>query len=94
MDVSEAAQTVTTEYNGWSNRETWIVNLWMTGDQSYYEQLCEITSSHNNLDDQAEVLEDWIRFEYDGEYSSIWADLINNSLAAVNWCEIVEKNQE
>jgi hypothetical protein len=46
------------------------------------------------LDDQAEALEDWIRFEYDGEYSSIWADLIHNSLAEVDWCEIVERNQE
>ncbi len=94
MNVSEATQTITTEYNGWSNRETWIVNLWMTGDQGYYEQLCEIISSHDNLDDQAEALEDWIRFEYDGAYSSIWADLINNSLAEVDWYEIVEKNQE
>jgi hypothetical protein len=63
----------------------------MTGDQGYYEQLCEIISSHSDLDDQAEALEDWIRFEYDGEYSSIWADLINNSLAEVDWYEIVEK---
>ena len=94
MIVSEATQAVDAEYNGWSNRETWIVNLWMTGDQSYDEQLCEIISSHDSLDDQAEALEDWIRFEYDGEYSSIWADLINNSLAEVNWYEIIEKNQE
>ena len=96
MTYATAVQssTITTEYNGWSNRETWIVNLWMTGDQGYYEQLCEIISSHDNLDDQAEALEDWIRFEYDGEYSSIWADLINNSLAEVDWYEIVEKNQE
>lgn len=94
MNVSEMqSQTVSTEYNGWSNRETWIINLWMTGDQSYYEQLYEIISSHDNLDDQAEALEDWIRFEYDGEYSSIWADLINNSLAEVNWYEIVKMNR-
>jgi hypothetical protein len=66
----------------------------MTGDQGYYEQLCEIISSQNDLSDQAEALEDWIRFEYDGEYSSIWADLINHSLERVNWYEIVEKNQE
>ena len=92
--VAEATQTVTTEYNGWCNRETWIVNLWMTGDQGYYEQLCEIISSHDNLDGQAEALEDWIRFEYDGEYSSIWADLINNSLAEVDWYAIVKMNQE
>ena len=94
MNVAEATQTVTAEYNGWCNRETWIVNLWMTGEQRYYEQLCEIISSQGDLSDQAEALEDWIRFEYDGEYSSIWADLINNSLAEVNWREIVENNQE
>ena len=94
MDVSEATQTVTAKYNGWSNRETWIVNLWMTGDQSYDEQLCEIISSHDGLDDQAEALEDWSWFEYDGEYSSIWADLINNSLAEVDWYEIVKMSQE
>ena len=92
--VALESPTVTTEYNGWSSRETWIVNLWMTGDQGYYGQLCEIISSHDSLDDQAEALEDWIRFEYDGEYSSIWADHIYNSLAEVNCCEIVEKNQE
>ena len=50
--------------------------------------------STDNLDDQAGALEDRIRLEYDGEYSSIWADLINNSLAEVDWYEIVEKNQE
>ena len=87
-------QTITTEYNGWSNYETWCVNLWMNGDQGYYERLCEILSSHDNLYDQAEALEDWIRFEYDGEYSSLWADLINNSLAEVDWYEIVRMNQE
>ncbi len=51
----------------------------MTGDQGYYEQLCEIISSHSDLFDKAEALEGWVRFEYDGEYSSTWADLINNS---------------
>ena len=92
--IAEATQTVAAGYNGWSNRKAWIVNLWVTGDEGYYEQLCEILSSHDNLYDQAEALEDWIRFEYDGEYSSIWADLINNSLAEVDWCEIVKMNQE
>lgn len=82
--VALESQTVTTEYNGWTNHETWVVNLWMTGDPRYYDQLCEIASSGDSLDDQAVALEDFIRFEYDGEYSSIWADLINDSLDEVN----------
>ena len=66
----------------------------MTGDQGYYEQLCEIISSHSDPSDQAEALEDRIRFEYDGEYSSVWTDLVNRSLARVNWHETIENNQE
>lgn len=81
MNVAEMqSQTVATEYNEWSNYETWCINHWMNGDQGYCEQVCEILSSHDNLNDQTEALEDWVRFEYDGEYSNLWADLINNSL--------------
>ena len=94
MNVAETAQTVTTEYNGWSNYETWVVNLWLTNDQRYYEELCSIVSSEDDLYDKAEALEDWLRFEYDGEYASVWADLANHSLTRVNWCEIIENNQE
>ena len=52
------SQIVAAGYNGWSNYETWAVNLWMNGDQGYYEQLCEILSSHSDLYGQAEELED------------------------------------
>jgi hypothetical protein len=24
------------KYNGWTNRETWLVNLWLNNDISYY----------------------------------------------------------
>ncbi|NCU29471.1 hypothetical protein EOM60_02580 [Candidatus Saccharibacteria bacterium] len=89
MNVAEV-QT----YNGWSNHETWLVNLWMTNDERYYAELCEIVESGDSLDDQAEALEAFIRSEYDGESSSIWADLINDSLGEVNWHEIVEMNQD
>lgn len=30
-----AAQEDTT-YNGWTNRETWLVNLWLTNDRGTY----------------------------------------------------------
>jgi hypothetical protein len=38
--------TETKTYNGWTNYETWAVNLWMGNDQgsySYYNELAEST---------------------------------------------------
>lgn len=80
-------------YNGWCNRETWLVNLWLGGDEGYYEHLCSIIASHGTLYDQAEALEEWLRTELDNDHAGIWADLINHALGRVNWFEIVEKNQ-
>ena len=81
-------------YNGWCNRETWLANMWLGGDESYYEQLTCIISSYSGLYDQAEALEGWFRAESDVDYTSVWADFINLALDRVNWYEIVEKNQE
>ena len=92
--VALESQTVTAEYNGWTNSETWLVNLWMANNERYYNQLCAIVSSGDSLNDRAKTLADWLRSQYDGEYSSIWADYIGQSLTRVNWCEIVEMNQE
>ncbi len=40
--VALESSTVTTEYNGWTNRETWLTNLWLNNDMGSYEQLQEI----------------------------------------------------
>ena len=41
VGVVSLQEPKTTEYNGWSNYETWAVNLWMTNDQhsdSYWRE--------------------------------------------------------
>ncbi len=38
--ATEVAQTAnTTEFNGWCNKETWVVNLWLNNDIDTYEFL-------------------------------------------------------
>ena len=55
--IAEATQTVATEYNGWTNRETWVVNLWLSNDMESYELLQGIYKNPCETREKAEKLE-------------------------------------
>ena len=95
MHVAEATQTVATEYNGWSNRETWVVNLWLTSDEVLYDELMRLTKLYRDTHDLAEVLELWVQDELDEqtEPTHLWRDLLTTALYRVNWFEIADSNQ-
>lgn len=92
--VTTQSSMVTTEYNGWSNRETWLVNLWLTNDECYYDELCDIVKNFETTCGQAEELEGYVRRIVDIDEAGITSDLLTASLGRVNWYEIAEANQE
>ena len=93
--IAEATQTLTAEYNGWTNRETCVVNMWLTNDQCYYDELCGVVKNFETTDEQAEEIEQYVRFIADScDRIGIAGDLLSTSLGQVNWYEIVENNQE
>lgn len=96
MNVAEMqSQTATTEYNGWSNYETWLANLWLTNDECYYHELCAILKNFKSTDEQAEELEAYVRFIVGvDENVGITTDLLTTSLGRVDWYEIANSNQE
>ena len=91
--IAEAEQTLTVEYNGWTNRETWIVNLWLTNDECYYEELQAIIKNFDS-EEQAEELEQYVHWIIDVDEASMMTDLLSTSLGRVNWHEITRANQE
>ena len=92
--VSEEYKTKST-YNGWSNRETWMVNLWMTNEECYYYKLCDILKSYETVSEQAEQLEEYVHFIVESVASQgLVGDMLTSSLGRVDWLEIIESNLE
>jgi hypothetical protein len=73
-------------YNGWSNRETWLVNLWLTNDEATYNETRGMNGMKLN-DYVDELLES-------SSIDGFFADLINAALSRVHWNEISESMAE
>lgn len=71
------------EYNGWTNRETWLVNVWY-GDALEPGEF-----------DSPEALRDWIE-EVCGPIpeTGLIADMLGGAWDRVNWHELYEHYQE
>jgi len=84
-----------TTYNGWSNRETWLVSLWLNNDRFNYELLADAYKQNSGDFEQAEWLEQQLRYQLDDEVGSanLWSDLLSTAFGRISWVEVIEKNQ-
>jgi hypothetical protein len=73
--------------NGWSNKETWLVELWF-GD--YFAELAgegvELDADHLQS-----IVEEML--EEQMPQTGLLADFVNDSLREVNWHELSEHHQ-
>lgn len=85
-----------TEYNGWTNYQTWVVNLWLTNDSSSVDRLNEmahdcLTQASGDIVNATYQLSKQIESDHDEfmpETTGVYADLLTYSLGMVNWHEI------
>jgi len=77
-------------YNGWTNYETWCVNLWLTNEPESDAEARRTahTIKHGNWPERR--LRDMVEELYDLSQSGLAGDLIGSALGEVNWGEIVE----
>jgi hypothetical protein len=83
-------------YNGWSNRETWLANLWLTVDAEMYGLLLDTIRETSSPSRQADKLADRLQYMLNEEClgSGFWSDLIRTAFGRINWLEVVESNRE
>ena len=79
--------------NGWTNWETWNINLWLTNDEGIYNETLEICNKELNPYEyehkRADQLQEYVDYLMD---ENIITDKV--SLHRVNWKEIMESFQQ
>ncbi len=102
-------------YNGYSNYETWAVQLWIDNTESksaYWRRLAEEVYNHqaseqahfSKVEDATCILAEKLRDSYNNGMErilndanvngTVWADLLNASVCAVNFHEIAKNLME
>ena len=79
------------EYNGWSNRETWAVALWIDNEQRLQDKALELAKENKGQRELADAIESWL----DDYFNQNWVQARTmrediGSLYRVNWWEIAE----
>lgn len=88
--VSDRIQAALDEakYEGWENRETWCLNLWLTNEKELYDTTFEVCRD-GDIQEAADKLKEFIEELRDGKgRPDIFRDV--GSLWRVNWRDIAE----
>lgn len=83
------------QFNGWSNYETWNANLWIDNDWGLSENIsqhtAELFGSYEDADEITFMVADYIQdifLDLAPDVEGFYCDMINSALIAVNWQEI------
>lgn len=92
-------------YNGWRNYETWNVHLWLSNDESSYNDVRQVIADRlaSDMETDDRILADLVR-EYVGDtiglggygdaITGMAGDLIGHALSRVDWSAIVAAFRE
>ncbi len=81
-------------YNGWTNYETWSVNLWLDNDGASFEEeakQCWDEDSDSATYDLSKIIQERVEeMNPLNDQNNMFSDLLSAALSEVNWFEIAE----
>jgi hypothetical protein len=78
------------DYNGWKNRETWLVNVWLGDDEYLKEQVQEL-----ELHQAVEIVKSYVDEIVDQHnLSGFVGDLMSGAVAGIDFYDIVKTWKE
>jgi hypothetical protein len=75
-------------YNGYVNRETWLVSLWLSNEEPLYRHAVSLVA---DLDDG---LKEYVTDIVTGGLDGMRLDMMSASLSRVDWQEVAESFRE
>jgi hypothetical protein len=84
----------TQTYSGWTNYETWCVNLWLTSEPATEETLRMLVQMNASEYWRADRLQDYVEEMAPIEGATVFVDLLRSALDNVNWREIVKNHED
>ena len=88
-------------YNGWKNRETWLVNVWLGNDKFADEHSRDVANQKIELYERADTLKEFVYLicmgddrEIDGQTSGLAVDLLNDAIETVDFRELIQSYEE
>lgn len=91
--------TNTTKYNGWSNYETWLCNMWFDSSFDFTDDL-EMFDKCTTNDDVLDIIEsytestitDFVECSFaDGDMHGFVHDMLNSAMSEIDYREIAEQ---
>ena len=77
-------------YNGWTNKETWLVNLWYMGSMpEYFAEMDQFHVEPNELEDSIRYIAEECE-ELSQLKAGLLSDFISTCWADVNWHELAQ----
>lgn len=78
-------------YEGWTNYETWAVHLWLSNDEGSYYAARETVADNLPADVAHMAMRELVEQSIFGDEApaTLATDLLNHSLARVDWAEVV-----